>query len=118
MPAVSAKLYELSVMVWKGEDPPSHWLRGILVSIWKTGRYPRSDLDNHRGISLLTWTGKVLSVCLNDRLMKVTQQAVDPAQAGFTPARSCDDVTFAIRRIIEDYIRAPENPLSEFYDVD
>ena len=43
---------------------------------------------------------------------------MDPAQAGFTPARSCDDVTFAIRRIIEDYIRAPANPLSEFYDVE
>ena len=71
---------EISVMVWKGEDPPSHWLRGILVSIWKTGRYPRSDLDNHRGISLLTWTGKVLSVCLNDRLTKVAQQAVDAGQ--------------------------------------
>ena len=39
--------------VWKNKETPSHWIKGILVSIWKRGRLPREKLSNHRGIALL-----------------------------------------------------------------
>ena len=116
MPVVRDKLYQLSVTVWKGEEVPKHWMRGLLVSIWKQGRFPREDLSNHRGITLLAWTKKVIDLCINDRLHEVCKQVLEQENAGFRAARSGDDITFAARRMIEDFVRMPANTESPLYD--
>ena len=49
------------------------WTLGVVIILFKKG--VRSDLNNHRGITLLSMLGKMLVVVLNSRLTKFVQQA-------------------------------------------
>ena len=62
MSQIKYRLYEYNKMVWEDKSVPTHWLRALSCTTWKKEKYPRENLDNHRGVSLLSWTNKVLDV--------------------------------------------------------
>ena len=60
---------------------------------------------------------KILTLCLNDRLNDLCRQVMDQENAGFRTVRSCDDIGFATRHMVEDYVRMPPVTQSPYYDV-
>ena len=52
---------------------PEEWTSGVVVILYKEGE--RSDLNNYRGITLLSMPGKILVGVLNNRLTEFVKQA-------------------------------------------
>ena len=48
--------------VWKEEKIPVDWTRGVIVPIFKDGE--KSNVDNYRGITLLSAAGKLYTSIL------------------------------------------------------
>ena len=53
-------------------DFPEEWALGVIVILFKDGI--KSDLNNYRGITLLSMLGKILVGVLNNRLWEVVEK--------------------------------------------
>ena len=92
-------LMELVHDVWRQCSVPSDWRDAILEPIPKKGDL--SSCDNWRGISLLDVVGKVVARVLQVRLQKVAEEELLESQCGFRKARSCADMIFTVRQLVE-----------------
>ena len=61
----------------------------------------RSDCNTHRGISLLSITGKAFARAVLNRLQKLAKRVYPEAQCGFKAGRSTIDVIFSLRQLKE-----------------
>ena len=92
-------LLELAGDVWKESQVPSDWRNAILIPIPKKGDL--SLCDNWRGIALLDVVGKLVARVLQERLQKIAEDVLPESQCGFRAGRSCTDMTFTIRQLVE-----------------
>ena len=60
-----------------------------------------SNCDNLTDISLLDVVGKVVASILQERLQKLAEGAVPESQYGFRAGRSCTDIIFTVRQLVE-----------------
>ena len=69
--------------IFDSGDFPEEWALGVIVILFKDGI--KSDLNNYRGITLLTMLGKILVGVLNNRLWEVVEkfEFLKENQAGF-----------------------------------
>ena len=79
---------------------PKEWAIEIIVPIFKKGT--TSDLNNYRGIALLSVPGKLLTGILNARLEKFvdTFSMLEESQAGFRTGYRTTDHIFTLHAII------------------
>ena len=77
-------------------DFPEEWAVGIIVILFKGGE--RNDLNNYRGITLLSVIGKLLVGILNERLTKFVEKykIVHENQAGFRKGYRTTDHIFTL----------------------
>ena len=85
--------------VWREWRVPSDWCDAVLVPIPKKGDL--SKCDNCRGIALLDVVGKVVARVLQERLQKVAEDELSESQCGFRKGRSCTDMIFTVRQLVE-----------------
>ena len=93
------RLLELVKGVWECGCAPSAWRDSILVPIRKKGDL--SSCDNWRGISRLDVVGKVVARILQERLQKLAEDELPESQCGFQAGRSCADMIFTVRQLVE-----------------
>ena len=99
-PTLSAKcLVELFNKVWKEEEVPDAWKKGIIIKLPKKGDF--KDCGNWRGINLLSVPGKVFCRVMLKRIKTSLDKILREEQAGFRPGRSCTDQIFVLRTILE-----------------
>ena len=55
-------LTRVSQVAWKFGKTPRNWQTGVIIPLFKKG--DRKQCTNHRGISLLSLSGKVYAKCL------------------------------------------------------
>ena len=94
-----SKLLELVHDVWRECSVPGDWRDAILVPIPKKGDL--SSCDNWCGISLLDVVGKVVARVLQERLQKLAEEELPEFQCGFRKGRSCADMIFIVRQLVE-----------------
>ena len=94
-----SKLLQLVQEVWAECAVPSDWRDAILVPIPKKGEL--SCCDNWRGISLLDVVGKMVARILQERLQKLAEDELPESQCGFRRSRSCADMIFTMRQLVE-----------------
>lgn len=94
-----SKLLQLVHEVWTECTVPCDWRDAILVPIPKKGDL--SCCDNWRGISLLDVVGKVVARVLQERLQKLAEDELPESQCGFRKNRSCADMIFTVRQLVE-----------------
>ena len=94
--AFMSALMELVHDVWRKCRVPGNWRDAILVPIPK-----KSSCDNWRGILLLDVVGKVVARVLQVRLQKLAEEELPESQCGFRRGRSCADMTFTVRQLVE-----------------
>ena len=70
----------------------------------------RSDCNTHRGISLLSITGKAFARVVLNRLQKLAKRVYPEAQCGFKAGRSTIDMIFSLR-LLQEKCREQRNPL-------
>ena len=82
-----------------GRSVKSDWTNAILIPIPKKGDL--SSCDNWRGISLLDVVGKLIASILQRRLQVLAEEILTESQCGFRKGRSCSDMVFTMRQLVE-----------------
>ncbi|KAJ8024120.1 hypothetical protein HOLleu_36756 [Holothuria leucospilota] len=85
---------------------PTDWTIGLIQPIYK-GKGSPKDVDNYRGITLLSSIGKLFTSILNDRIMNYMQVTgfLGDEQAGFRKGHSTLDHIFVLHTVIDLYLR-------------
>ena len=92
-------LLELTTAIWNEEQVPQDWVDAVLISIPKKGDL--FNCDNWRGIALLDVVGKAVATILQEQLQVLAEQELPESQCGFRKGRSCTDMIFVIRQLME-----------------
>ena len=90
---------DLMHTAWRESKVPRDWVNAVLIPIPKKGDL--HNCDNWRGIALLDVVGKVMARILQARLQDLAEEVLPEAQCGFRKGRSCTDMIFTVRQIIE-----------------
>ena len=109
-PIVLECFHDIFVEVWNGGEVPQQWKDATIKVLYKT--LDRSNCNNYRGISLLSYAGKVLLKIVANRLSDYCEaQGILPdEQCGFRPERSTVDMLFVVRRL-QELARRRRTPL-------
>jgi len=87
-------------MIWE-EGVPQDFKDAAIIHIYKK-KGDKSLCDNHRGISLLCVTGKILArILLNRLIAHIADTIIPEAQCGFRAGRGTCDMVFAVRQVQE-----------------
>ena len=91
---------------------PEEWALGVIVILFKEGT--KSDLNNYRGITLLSMLGKILEGILSSRLWEVVNrfEILAESEAGFRQGYRTIDHLFALTTVIDHYTTKNKKPLS------
>ena len=105
------KLTALFNLIFFSAHFPSTWKNGVIIPIYKNG--DMSDVNNFRGITLLSTLGKPFTKVLNNRLTfwSDTYDILSDTQAGFRKGRGTIDNIFIIQ-----FIRTGEKVYCAFID--
>ena len=87
--------------VLKLEYFPSFWCVGSIVPVFKRG--DKNDVNNYRGITLLSCFGKLFTRILNNRINDwvESESILTEAQFGFRKGRCTSDCLFILHGLIE-----------------
>jgi len=98
--AMASALLVLFTFIWESERWPEQWCRGNILLLHKSG--PREQLDNYRGVTLLSAISKTFECVLNNRLYHWAEgeHRFRDEQGGFRPKRRVADQMFVLREII------------------
>ncbi len=100
-PALRQKLTELFQTMWSEGQVPQRLKDATLVHVYKRKGNCQS-CNNHRGISVLSIAGKILTrVLLNCLLQHLEQGLLPESQCGFRAGRGTADMIFASRQLQE-----------------
>ena len=93
---------------------PQDFKDGIIVPVYKKGS--KQDCANYRGITLLSITGKILTIILRKHLECLYESTIKDEQAGFWNGRGCADQIFMLRRCLERCLRHGQPTVACFID--
>ena len=92
------RLFALIEQVWHEGAVPQDWVDAEIVPIPKKGDL--SHCDNWHSIALLDVVGKLFGCVLQNRLQQLSD-VLPETQCGFRHGRSCTDMIFVVRQVIE-----------------
>ena len=83
---------------------PKSWSTGMIVPIHKKGNL--HDVNNYRGITLVSNLSKIFTSLLNNRLLDWSGKfnVISDAQFGFKPGFGTTDAIFALHGLISNYL--------------
>ena len=114
-PELAANILQpLFTAIWKGEEVPEDWTKGVIIRIPKKGDL--TDCNNWRGITLLSVPSKILAKIIIQRISNAVDNKLRKEQAGFRKHRGCIDQIFALRNIIEQCIEWQRQLYVNFVD--
>lgn len=84
---------------------PSTWLTGIIKPLYKN-KGEKNDVNNYRGITILSCFGKLFTAVLNNRLNKFLEsvESIGEEQTGFRKGYTTLDHILTIRCILDLYL--------------
>ena len=99
---MAEKLTELFQCMWGKEAIPQDFKDTSIIHLYKRKGNPQV-WDDHRGISLLSIAGKILSKIVLNRLNAYLDQAglIPESQCGFRKDRGTIDMIFTARQLQE-----------------
>lgn len=95
-------LLDLFAIIWRGENIPDDWSKGLIAKLPKKGDL--GDCDNWRGVTLLSIPSKVFCRVLLNRIDSAIDEKLRQEQAGFRKGKGCIDQLFTLRNIVEQSI--------------
>ena len=91
-------IYPLITAIWKNEEIPQAWNKGLITSLYK-GKGDKETLTNYRPITTSSAIGTIIEAALDRRLESVVP--VTQAQGGGQRKASTFDHLFLLRTIID-----------------
>src|SRR3984957_4564941 len=104
-------------IMWEEERVPKDWARGVIVPIYKEG--DRENVDNYRGITLLSVVGKLYMSILNNRVSRWVEREkkIVEEQGGFREKRSTSEQIFVLKETILGRRREKKRTFCCFLDI-
>ena len=95
---------------------PKEWTEGFIIPLHKKGSI--NDVENYRGITLLSTLGKLLSRVINNRLSDWAEEyyILIEAQAGFRPGMGTVDNIFVLHGLITHHLNHGKKLFCAFVD--
>ena len=95
---------------------PEEWAEGYIIPLHKKGS--ANDVENYRGITLLSILGKLFTRVLNNRLSEWAENyyVFIEAQAGFRPGMGTTDNIFILRGLITHILNQGSKLYCAFVD--
>ena len=95
---------------------PESWSEGFIVPLHKKGS--KDDVNNYRGITLLSTLGKLFTSILNNRLKTWAEEyhVYVEAQAGFRASMGTTDNIFVMHGVINHLLNKGEKLFCAFVD--
>ena len=116
-PVALEAFHSLITHIWEEEDVPKDFRDATVVSLFKN-KGSRADCCNYRGISVLSFAGKILvRVILNRLIANISEDNLPEAQCGFRPNRSTTDMIFTVRQVQEKCIEQNMDLFAIFIDL-
>lgn len=83
---------------------PNVWSKGIIVPILK--KSPSDDVNNYRGVTLISCFGKLFTSVLNNRLKSwaLKYEKLTDAQFGFKTNHSTSDAIFVLHNLVQMHL--------------
>ena len=81
-------------VIWKEEDIPESWRKGLITSLWK-GRGDKETLQNHRGITVSSTLGNIMEELIDNCILQTVSYT--QAQGGGIRGSSTYDHVFILR---------------------
>ena len=83
---------------------PASWMEGLIIPLHKKG--DKSEVNNYRGITLLSCLSKLFTTVLNKRIEKfcTDNNSISDAQFGFRKGRSTVDPIFILHSLVQKYL--------------
>ena len=84
---------------------PDDWCTGFIIPLYK-GKGSKNDVNNNRGITILSCLGKLFTGAINHRFKEFLdrQNVIGPEQAGFKKDHSTLDHIFVLKTVIDIYL--------------
>ena len=97
---------------------PRIWRKGTIVNLFKN-KGSRTDLNNYRGIMLLSITGKLFNSILAKRITKhcVDEKVINTQQAGFMPGEGTIGHAMVFTEIVRNMVNDDKRPFAFFLDL-
>ena len=92
-------LHVLIVDVWHKGIVPDDWRIVLLVSLYSNG--DPTNIDDYRGISLLSLPEKVFAILLKKRLQTWAEAMLTEEQCGVRTGKLCNDASFSLKGLCE-----------------
>ena len=114
---LAKKLHSLFVKIWQTGNVPQDFKDALIQHLYKS-KGNRNICDNHRGISLLSIAGKILSRLILNRIMKHLVDDIYPeSQCGFRAGRGTVDMIFSLHQVAEKVREKNEELYMVFIDL-
>ena len=96
---------------------PQSWLSGFIIPLYKN-KGDRCEVDNYRGITILSCFGKLFTSVINQRLTKYTDEfdIIGSEQAGFRESYSTTDHIFTFKLLLDYYLNQKKRIYCAFID--
>ena len=98
--ALAVPMFELLSRIWEDEKVPSEWSKAVIIKLFKKGQ--KTKCDNWRGIALQSVGSKVLCQIILNRIQSKVEKVLRDEQHGFRQNRSCCDLIFSLRILLEE----------------
>jgi hypothetical protein len=84
---------------------PNSWLTGVIKPLYKN-KGDKEDVDNYRGITILSCLGKLFTAVINERLTLhlKNNEVIGEEQAGFRKGYSTMDHVFTLKSLLDLYL--------------
>ena len=99
-PALLHHLHVLLLLCWKEGRVPQDMRDANIVTLYKN-KGDRSDCNNYRGISLLSFVGKVFARVALTILQILAERTLPESRCGFRTGSSTIDMIFSVRQLQE-----------------
>ena len=109
-------LYEMFNKIYSLGYFPDRWSEGFIIPLHKKGKL--ENVENYRGITLLSCVGKLFTRILNNRLQLWAENynVYVEAQAGFRPSMSTVDNIFVLNGLISSFLNQKKQLYCTFID--
>ena len=115
--SICSHLADLFNVIFDTGYYPEDWAKGIIIPLYKKNN--PDDVNNYRGITLISCLAKIFTGILNRRITLVCEQneLLSDAQFGFRSGRSTTDAIFVLSSIIQHYLNQNKRLYCAFIDM-
>ena len=113
---ISSHLVDLFNIIFNSGYFPDQWSEGIIIPLHK--KNDPDDINNYRGITLVSCLSKIFTGILNRRLSYICEEneILSDAQFGFRPKRSTTDASFVLLSHIQRALSQNKRLYAAFID--